>query len=201
MLPASRTPEGEPNHCPICGAEFCLDPSRPPGDAPCPDCGSLVWYSGPTTWGMPPSATECVALVRDAHQRPDEDDVDFEIRLLRDLRARVPDSLVYRRALWDAQKRARRDRRKRRRIAIAMNRYRLRRAKRKHDWPKVQAAADDCLDLEPFNAALHLDLADAFREQGLRELAIFALTCAGELLPNRDDRLEFARRIKKLAKS
>ncbi len=45
MTPASRTPEGESNLCPICGHESRLEPSRPPGDAPCPYCGHLLWYS------------------------------------------------------------------------------------------------------------------------------------------------------------
>lgn len=45
MIVASRTPEGSPNHCPVCGAEVVLEPSRPPGDAPCPNCGSLLWFS------------------------------------------------------------------------------------------------------------------------------------------------------------
>jgi len=45
MSPASRTPEGELNQCPICGHEVRLEPSRPPGDAPCPYCGHLLWFS------------------------------------------------------------------------------------------------------------------------------------------------------------
>jgi hypothetical protein len=44
MNPASRTPEGEPNCCPICGKEVRLEPSQPPGDAPCPNCGHLLWF-------------------------------------------------------------------------------------------------------------------------------------------------------------
>jgi hypothetical protein len=47
MKPASRTPEGEPNWCPICGHEVRLEPSRPPGDAPCPYCGHLLWFAAP----------------------------------------------------------------------------------------------------------------------------------------------------------
>ena len=47
MQPASRTPEGEPNRCPICGKEVRLEPSRPPGDAPCPHCGHLLWFPTP----------------------------------------------------------------------------------------------------------------------------------------------------------
>jgi anti-anti-sigma factor len=43
MVIASRTPEGEPGRCPVCGERFQLDPSVPPGDVPCPSCGCLVW--------------------------------------------------------------------------------------------------------------------------------------------------------------
>ena len=41
---SSRTPEGEPNVCPVCGHDFRLEPSRPPGDGPCPACGHLTWF-------------------------------------------------------------------------------------------------------------------------------------------------------------
>jgi hypothetical protein len=44
MKPSSRTPEGEPNCCPICGNKLRLEPSDPPGDAPCPFCGCLLWF-------------------------------------------------------------------------------------------------------------------------------------------------------------
>jgi hypothetical protein len=42
---SSRTPEGSSGRCAICGAGVCIDPSFPPGDAPCPSCGSLIWFS------------------------------------------------------------------------------------------------------------------------------------------------------------
>jgi hypothetical protein len=44
MLPASRTPEGSPNRCPICGNAVIIEPSMPAGDAPCPYCNSLLWF-------------------------------------------------------------------------------------------------------------------------------------------------------------
>jgi excisionase family DNA binding protein len=44
MNPSSRTPEGERNSCPVCGHEVHLEPSHPPGDAPCPHCGQLLWF-------------------------------------------------------------------------------------------------------------------------------------------------------------
>jgi acyl carrier protein len=44
MTVSSRTPEGLPNQCPVCGKSTVLDPSSPPGDAPCPSCGHLLWW-------------------------------------------------------------------------------------------------------------------------------------------------------------
>jgi len=44
MRISSRTPEGLPNRCPICGNEVCIEPSLPFGDAPCPHCGHLLWF-------------------------------------------------------------------------------------------------------------------------------------------------------------
>jgi acyl carrier protein len=41
---SSRTPEGAPNHCPVCDKPICIAPSHPPGDAPCPNCGTLLWF-------------------------------------------------------------------------------------------------------------------------------------------------------------
>lgn len=44
MLPSTRTPEGESNRCPICGARVCLETSWPLCDAPCPRCGHLLFF-------------------------------------------------------------------------------------------------------------------------------------------------------------
>ncbi len=46
MSISSRTPEGLPSHCPLCGGETNLEFSDPAGDAPCPHCGHLLWMSG-----------------------------------------------------------------------------------------------------------------------------------------------------------
>lgn len=45
MLPSSRTPEGEPLRCAICGALNNVEVSRPPGDSTCPSCGAHAWLS------------------------------------------------------------------------------------------------------------------------------------------------------------
>jgi acyl carrier protein len=42
---SSRMPEGVPNHCPVCNSDLCIEPSQPSGDAPCPTCGTLLWFS------------------------------------------------------------------------------------------------------------------------------------------------------------
>ncbi len=44
MQTSSRTPEGQSNQCPFCNARVKLEPSTPTGDAPCPHCGSLLWF-------------------------------------------------------------------------------------------------------------------------------------------------------------
>jgi len=44
MRISSRTPEGIPNRCPVCGSQVRIEPSGPFGDAPCPDCGTLLWF-------------------------------------------------------------------------------------------------------------------------------------------------------------
>jgi predicted RNA binding protein YcfA (HicA-like mRNA interferase family) len=49
MQISSRTPEGTPNRCPICGATPRIEPSKPAGDAPCPQCGALLWFNGATS--------------------------------------------------------------------------------------------------------------------------------------------------------
>jgi acyl carrier protein len=44
MTISSRTPEGTPNRCPVCGQAVRVEPSRPFDDAPCPACGTLLWF-------------------------------------------------------------------------------------------------------------------------------------------------------------
>jgi acyl carrier protein len=44
MNVSSRTPEGTPHECPLCGAVSNLEPAFPGGDAVCPACGQLVWW-------------------------------------------------------------------------------------------------------------------------------------------------------------
>jgi hypothetical protein len=52
---SSRTPEGDPTRCPVCGQDCRLEPSSPARDGPCPHCGHLLWFgdtSGPEASDM-----------------------------------------------------------------------------------------------------------------------------------------------------
>src|SRR5262245_31525831 len=53
MTISSRTPEGLPNRCPVCGADVRMEPSNPAGDAPCPHCGQLLWFVDQGFTGLP----------------------------------------------------------------------------------------------------------------------------------------------------
>lgn len=45
---STRTPEGSPGQCPVCGIAFAIEPSTvPTRDAPCPRCGCLVRFDEP----------------------------------------------------------------------------------------------------------------------------------------------------------
>lgn len=45
MNVSSRTPEGFPSRCSLCGTRVNIEFSDPAGDAPCPNCGFLLWAS------------------------------------------------------------------------------------------------------------------------------------------------------------
>jgi len=45
MTIASRTPEGMPSKCSLCGANVNIEFSSPANDVPCPSCGHLLWAS------------------------------------------------------------------------------------------------------------------------------------------------------------
>ena len=52
MVISSRTPEGPPNRCPVCGCYTNIEPSNPAGEAPCPQCGNLLWFASEDLAGI-----------------------------------------------------------------------------------------------------------------------------------------------------
>lgn len=68
MPVSSRTPEGEPLRCPICGTAADLEVCDPAGDALCPACGSLLWFfrdSVSRISGVPPKESTLSANLLD----------------------------------------------------------------------------------------------------------------------------------------
>ena len=71
---SSRTPEGDPNRCPVCGLELRLEPSRPPGDAPCPSCGCLLWFPQPLVPSSPVLAATAAGVELNGELLPEGGD-------------------------------------------------------------------------------------------------------------------------------
>ena len=67
---SSRTPEGWPNQCPLCGQAITITPSPGTFDAPCPHCGHLLWFPDPTR--LPPLWTRDTNIDAAAYALPSE---------------------------------------------------------------------------------------------------------------------------------
>ena len=70
MVISSRTPEGVPNRCPVCGNDLRIEPSRPTLDAPCPHCGHLLWFKAPGRLTMRRAMIDCLMQVLTAKFGP-----------------------------------------------------------------------------------------------------------------------------------
>ena len=66
MTISSRTPEGFPSHCPLCGASVNIEFSDPAGDAPCPQCGCLMWASAELVKSITKHSLDLLGTVPDA---------------------------------------------------------------------------------------------------------------------------------------
>ena len=69
MKPSSRTPEGWPDRCQLCGNSVRIEPSVPPGDAPCPHCGHLLWFQPPAEGRQTVFTTGEAAKICDVSQQ------------------------------------------------------------------------------------------------------------------------------------
>lgn len=65
MIVSSRTPEGHPSHCALCGAETNLEFSDPAGDAPCPKCGHLLWLSAELLYSFQNRFADALGIAND----------------------------------------------------------------------------------------------------------------------------------------
>ena len=67
MTISSRTPERTPNHCPVCDSDIRIEPSLSSDDAPCPKCGTLLWFiDGPS--GVRFYKSESIAPIQESIQ-------------------------------------------------------------------------------------------------------------------------------------
>jgi mannitol/fructose-specific phosphotransferase system IIA component (Ntr-type) len=92
MESSSRTPEGCPNCCPVCGTEAVIEPSTPFHDAPCPSCGHLLWFgsaSGNEFLGFLP----CAAVLTPMDVSTREEAIETLVTRLADLGYLPADSL------------------------------------------------------------------------------------------------------------
>lgn len=177
MKPSSRTPEGSWNRCPVCGKSSRVEPTREPGDAPCPHCGHLLWYR------VEAQESEAEVLWRQAVGLMGEASYDFDevIEILQYAVKLEPGEARYRRWLRKAEyaKFAQRTGESlESRGEIERARAELEDAKRAEDWDKVDWAAEECLKYNPWDGRMHMELGNACRKRGLREAAVFAYECA-----------------------
>src|SRR5262245_47047213 len=88
MTISSRTPEGEPNHCPVCGKDLFIEPSLDTRDAPCPHCGHLLWFRrtahGPVSPHMLAQMAERILQIGTDRLGPPTPAVRESVLLLRD---------------------------------------------------------------------------------------------------------------------
>ncbi len=96
MMISSRTPEGLPNHCPICGKDLLLEPSQT-GDGTCPHCGHLLWWFN--TWlanhlGANASQIGASTSILDDLGADSLDVVEFVMEFEREFDIRVPNDAV-----------------------------------------------------------------------------------------------------------
>ena len=108
MNPASRTPEGTPNRCPVCGKWASIEPSSyPTHDAPCPHCGHLLCFAGSSADSTADRARPVRPRRRiPTHEHQDEPFTAFEraiwaaLAIVSTLLVALNDGLVFTTALW-----------------------------------------------------------------------------------------------------
>jgi hypothetical protein len=101
MEPSTRTPEGVPNRCPVCGKGLQIEPSHPPGDAPCPHCGCLLWFDPNVPNGIEVRG-RASKLFQAAKKQADLGKYEYATDLLSDCVSTDPGNFEYVQAFVDA---------------------------------------------------------------------------------------------------
>jgi len=185
---SSRTPEGEPNRCPVCGHQVRLEPSRPAGDGPCPFCGTLLWFSMKPPAPVVTAWEYGVGLIQ-------QEQLAAGLELLQTVVAHKPNDVAQRRALRQIERSAVGGRELADASASAVlsevwweiHQARHKRAAEFVDWDAIDRAAERGLAVAPQDAELHVQLGNACRARGYLDVARFAYQCALEIAPDRRD--------------
>lgn len=97
MTISSRTPEGDPHRCPICGQRSHMELSDPAGDACCPKCGSLLWWFRDRlsrSGGLDPQRITFDSSFVDDLGADSLDDVELIMELEEELHVSIPDEVA-----------------------------------------------------------------------------------------------------------
>lgn len=188
MEVSTRTPEGEPNKCPVCGHAICVEPSRPPGDAPCPYCGTLLWFTAEPT----PRFVNAWEYGAELLKRRE---IESGLAVLQSVVTYQPNDLAHRQSLRQIERSIRTEHKVRAETAsLVMSEvwWEIRQTKRKHaseviEWGEIDRAVERGLAIAPWDVELNLELGDASRARGFWEIARFAYNCALEAAPDRAD--------------
>ncbi len=102
----------------------------------------------------------------------------------------VPENLVYRQTLRGAVRRSYNENKTGAGmggIKLMGPKGRIKKCRMQKDWPGVEAAAEEGLLVNPWDAALHADLGEASRHLGYKDVAVFSYQCAVENDGNNKD--------------
>lgn len=199
MQPSSRTPEGWANRCPICGHRITANPSLPPGDAPCPHCGHLLWFDPRGGRRHKSNRSERTEMqFEHALLQMRNGAYDYAIVLLLCVVRDKPGEVRYRKALRQAEYLKHNHNRRGDPmfcLSVDLLKKRLVAARKQGDWAAVDREAEEGLTFNPWEGELLIQLGNACRQRGLRESAIHAYQCALDVLP---DNAEVRRAIEEL---
>ena len=197
----TRTPEGERNSCPVCGHTVVLEPSRPPGDAPCPYCGTLLWFvldpvpRVETLWQHAAAMLDqgnVEALWQQVVAMVEKGNTDVGLAILQNVVVHHPDDVGKRRALREIERRVHSRREARESLVLIEVESEICQLKRGRsatliEWDLVDRAAERGLSVDPWNLDLHVELGHACKARGYHDAARFAYGCALEVATNRDE--------------
>jgi len=183
-----NTPEGELIKCPVCGHQVQSEPLQISGSVSCPSCKTLLWF-----------ATEPTKLVMTAleygTQLLNQGNTVAALAVLQNAVALRPNDVVLRQTLRETQRKIRAKQEADEQSILELSTevwWEIRQAKNKRaddiiDWDLVDRWAERGLTIDPWDVDLHVELGDACKARGYREVARFAYRCALETAPDRDD--------------